>query len=103
MFDEEDPHPLSRIVSAIVAVVYVGVAFAADGVGAGVRVFTFCLLPLACIWFPHAMGDYVGSTIFERITAPSPAFLVFLLGWVVLLLPVLVLPFLWYATLSLTR
>lgn len=91
MLDVDNPHPLSRIGSAVIAALYVGVSLAANGLEIALRVFMFCLLPLACIWFPRALGDFVGG----RITASSPASFVWVLGWVVLLLPVIVLSVYW--------
>ena len=87
MFDEDHPHPLARVGSLVIAVLYVGVSLTANGLETALRVFMFCLLPLACIWFPQAMGDFVGG----RMTASSPAVFVWTLGWVVLLLPAVVL------------
>jgi hypothetical protein len=49
------------------------------------------LLPLACIWFPDAMGDYAGG----RITSPSHPSFDWFFGWVLLLLPMLIGTFLW--------
>jgi hypothetical protein len=40
-----------------------------------------------CIWFPDTLGEYIGG----RFTKRSPAGLVWFLGWVVLLVPVLAL------------
>ena len=45
-----------------------------------------CLLPLMCIWFPDVLGDRVSG----RITKSSPPLLVWLLGWALLLLLVIV-------------
>ena len=45
----------------------------------------FCVLPLACIWFPDASADFIGG----RIDRESPPRLVFILGWIVLLVPLL--------------
>jgi len=47
--------------------------------------FGYCLFPMLCIWFPDAMGllRWAGNV------RESPPSIVFLLGWVTLLLPFL--------------
>ena len=82
MFDEYDPHQRSRMASAVIAATYVIVCGTWD-VGDAVKMLGFCIVPLACIWFPAAMGDYTGGLALRR----SPAVFVFVLGWFVLLLP----------------
>jgi hypothetical protein len=42
------------------------------------------LLPVACIWFPEALGDYAGTIRGQLMTASTPAFLVCAGGWLVL-------------------
>lgn len=84
MFDDDGSHLRSRIASALLAAGYVGFFGATAGSVIAVRVFLFCVFPLACIWFPAAMGDRTGG----QITKKSPAVFVFVLGWVVLLLPI---------------
>jgi hypothetical protein len=83
VFDGDDPHPRARLASAVMAATYVIVVATWDDVGDAVRMFGYCMMPLACIWFPAAMGDYTGSMTLRR----SPAVFVFVLGWIVLLLP----------------
>jgi hypothetical protein len=51
-------------------------------------VASYCLLPLACIWWPDAMGSYRGLAEFPKvITRASPGCIVSALGWVLLLMP----------------
>jgi hypothetical protein len=50
----------------------------------------FVALPLACIWFSDEMGDYVGALPGPSIQKPSPAWMVSIGGWVLLLLPVVI-------------
>jgi Zn-finger nucleic acid-binding protein len=100
----------SRIVSALVVVSYLLAGF---GVGPGrlpllldlafrfgsksyvtfspSAVLGFCVLPILCIWFPEPLGNLVGG----RITKRSPRLFVWALGWVVLLLPVVIVTILW--------
>jgi hypothetical protein len=92
------PHPLliedpfwtpSRVVSGLIAAIYVVGAFVSDGFETALKMFGFCLLALACIWWSEAMSEYQGignlSGIF--ISRPSPPGCVFLLGWALLLFP----------------
>ena len=53
------------------------------------KIGIFLILPLACIWFADAMGGYTGPTANMAITAPSPGMIVRILGWVLLLLPLI--------------
>ena len=45
------------------------------------------LFPLACIWFPDELGEYVGRLPGPAISHTSPAWTVRVGGWVLLLLP----------------
>jgi len=80
----------SRVLSSAIVALYVAVASGASGDSrlfllALTRVLRYCALPLACIWFPDALGDFVSG----RITKKSPRSFVWYLGWVVLLVPAL--------------
>jgi uncharacterized protein len=80
----------SRVASGLIAAVYLAVAANASGrlVSYPVTVLAvlrFCTLPLACIWFP----DAIGSVFPGRVGKKSPRSFVWVLGWVVLLVPVL--------------
>jgi hypothetical protein len=79
----------NRGLSGIVFLIYFVVAYAGGGGGAAFMVMIFCALPLACIWFGEAMGGYTGQGGTIGITAPSPGIIVCILGWWVLLLPVI--------------
>ena len=54
-------------------------------------VFIVCLSPLALIWFPEVFGDPAATnTLFGAPTIkPTPARLVWLGGWLLLLLPLI--------------
>jgi hypothetical protein len=45
---------------------------------------TILLLPMACIWFPEALGEYAGTAAGQLITSSTPACLVRAGGWLVL-------------------
>ena len=49
---------------------------------------------MACVWFPEAIGAYK-SHGYGHITKESPASFVWVLGWIVLLLPVIIGGILW--------
>src|SRR5262245_20932893 len=81
---------LSRVLSTSICLAYVVGAYLETNVKTTIEVIMFCALPMGCIWFPQAMGDYVGFVGSGRfITAASPAAAVAFMGWVVLLLPVI--------------
>jgi hypothetical protein len=88
----------SRVMSALVAVGYAVAGYCAGGISTGLEVFGCAVLPVACIWFPDALGSYVGWWGTTHITRPSPELAVAFMGWVVLLLPVLVIPLIWLAS-----
>jgi hypothetical protein len=50
----------SKIISALVAGIYLTVACAQGGGKAAFATGIFLILPLACIWFADAMGGYTG-------------------------------------------
>ena len=84
----------SRVLSGAIVALYVAVATGESGDKYSfllllTRILSFCVLPLACIWFPEALGDFIGG----RITKTSPRSYVWFFGWVVLLLPLLAIPF----------
>lgn len=78
----------NRILSALVGAIYLIMVI--RGVEAAGIVALFLIMPLACIWFADAMGGYTGPTTSMAITEISPATIVRILGWLVLLLPVVV-------------
>ena len=83
----------SRIISGIIAIIYLVTAYLADGLELTCRVALFLLLPLACIWFSDAMGRYSSSGIGMRgpaITGTTPGCFVALGGWLLLFLPVII-------------
>jgi hypothetical protein len=79
----------NRILSASLAVIYIVGAFVTGGGEASFKVLLFVILPLACIWFSEAMGGYTGPTTSGAITSPSPGVIVCILGWLLLLLPII--------------
>jgi hypothetical protein len=75
---------VNRGLSLAVACVYLTAAYL-HGTGLDVaKVAVALLLPMACIWFPEAMGEYTGTMRLHAITASTPAFLVCAGGWLLL-------------------
>jgi hypothetical protein len=78
----------NRILSALVAIGYLFVALLARGGGGVCRMALFLILPMFCIWFSDAMGGYRGMTSQLIFISPSPGIMVRVLGWILLLLPI---------------
>lgn len=79
----------NRVISSVIAAAYVVVGFTAGGGEGGLKALAFVILPLACIWFSTAMGDYTGPAGNIWISGPSPGLFVCIAGWLLLLFPVL--------------
>jgi hypothetical protein len=85
----------NRIVSGLLAVIYIAAACVTGGGEAGFKVLGFVILPLACIWFSEAMGGYTGPSGSIWVNAPTPGVIVCILGWLLLLLPVVFVIIAW--------
>lgn len=83
---------LSRLLSALVAIGYLGLAFALFSPPAALKILAALPFPLALIWFGDELGDYTGSWGRQTIDAPSPGWLLRLLGWIMLLAPAFLIP-----------
>jgi hypothetical protein len=81
--DEPGESFTSRLLSGLLSAGYVAVVFHSSGLSDALRVIASCILPVACIWFP----DVLGAGAYARIHVESPPLLVWLMGWVVLLVP----------------
>jgi len=81
----------NKILSLLAGIAYVMVAAIHGGTEMAFKMALFLVLPLACIWFSQSMGAYTGKFPAEMpITQTSPAIMVQVLGWVVLLMPAIV-------------
>ena len=82
----------SRIISGIIAVGYLVAAYLVGGPELTLRLGGFLALPLACIWFSEAMGDYTGLNFGTRpaISRTTPGCFVAFGGWLLLLLPIII-------------
>jgi hypothetical protein len=80
----------NRILSGLLALIYLIFAFCAGGPQTGLKVLAFLILPLACIWFSDSMGNYTGKFPISGggINQPTPGCLVCIGGWLLLLMPI---------------
>jgi hypothetical protein len=90
----------SRTLSLLIAITYLGIACLASRSAREVLASLLVLggallLPLACIWFSDEVGDYVGTFPGPAINRGSPAWMVKLGGWVLLLLPAILFFFIY--------
>lgn len=87
----------SRIISIVIAFAYLVIAYFAEGIDAMWRIAVFLILPLGCIWFGDAMGGYTGLNFYTRpaITQTTPGCFVSFAGWLLLLLPGIVVFVVW--------
>jgi hypothetical protein len=90
-FYEPPGGSVSRWLSLFIALAYIIIAGVLEGMLYALKALLGMVLPLLCIWIPDVMGEYTEG----HITGPSPAPLVWFLGWFVLLLPALLGTFLW--------
>jgi len=77
---------LSRLASLVVAAVDVIVAIALRGSNTQIliAVISATLLPLPFIWFPDALGDYVGPSYVEWLNRPTPGLAIAVTAWFIL-------------------
>ena len=79
----------NRVISGLIAGIYLVIALANGGMESAFIVGMALTLPLCCIWFGAAMGGYTGPTTNIAITKASPGLIVCILGWLLLLLPIM--------------
>ena len=80
-----------RVMSLLLATAYLVSSRVRFDAAAVLRMAMFCMLPLACIWFPDVAATYVGGSVDRE----SPRGLLVFFAWVVLLIP-LFRGVLWY-------
>jgi hypothetical protein len=80
----------NRVISGLLAGIYLVLAYAHGGGEPTFKMGLCLILPLACIWFSDAMGGFTGPTTIIAITRVSPGVFVLILGWLILLLPVII-------------
>jgi hypothetical protein len=82
----------NRILSGLIALIYLISAVFAGGLETGIKMLGFLILPLACIWFADDMGNYTGRLPISGggINQQTPGCLVRIVGWLLLLLPLII-------------
>lgn len=80
---------MGRIVSLVISAVYLVIAGVAGGAEGVLLSAIFLIVPLGCIWFGDAIGDWTGFSRLggPRISQRSPGSAVRFVGWVLLLTP----------------
>jgi len=87
-FDQDSSGPVARAASVVVAIANIIGAYVSLNWVDAIEAATGLLLPVACIWFPDALGTCVGFVGTQFVSEDSPGPGVFIMGWVVLLLPI---------------
>ncbi len=75
---------LSKIIALVLAAAYVVTAGVAGSLSFAATVAVGVLPPLACIWFPEPIGSWTGVWRRYSSLSPSPAWMVAMMGWVLL-------------------
>jgi len=77
---------LSRLASLVVAAAYViaAVMLRSSNAQILIAVIIAALVPLPFIWFPDALGDYVGPSYVVRPNRPTPGLAIAVTAWLVL-------------------
>ena len=84
---------IGKGLSLLVYVAYLIAGYISLGGAAMVKIGVLFLLPLICIWFPEPLGKFTGVMGLQAITAQTPAFLVSVAGWFLLVVVPLVVYF----------
>jgi len=82
-----------RVLSGIVALVYLGLAIAFGNPELIIyKAVLFLIIPLACIWFSDALGSYTESFSLRRprINRKTPGIIIAFAGWLLLFIPLVV-------------
>ena len=85
---------LSRLASLVVAAAYVmsAIAFRSSNTQILIAVISAALVPLPFIWFPDALGSYVGPADFGSIQRPTPGLAIAVTAWFILaVIPLVIL------------
>ena len=78
----------SRWLSSLIALVEIAGAFITEGASTGITMILICALAWCCIWFPNVVGEQTER--FGRNSRETPPRLVWIAGWGLLLIPILV-------------
>jgi hypothetical protein len=87
----------NRIISGALTIIYLAIAYQRGGPAVAIKVAIFLVLPLACIWFTATVVNYFSHSTNShgKISTPgaSPCRCIRILGWILLLLPILLVVF----------
>ncbi len=91
-----------RVAAVAIAAVWVAASLRFDGPEGAFETALYCLVPLLCVWFPEILANRTGFGMLWDggipMTRTTPSGIVRLVGWGLLLLPVvLVLVVAWGA------
>jgi len=88
--------PISRTLSILVVIAYGAAAFnKKDQLWAAMSI-GYCVFALCCVWFPGTIGIPPRQTLpIGRTGKETPARLVWLIGWALLLLPMIITLLVW--------
>jgi len=78
----------NRLLSLIIAVTYLVIAYVYGGGELLFRTFIYLALPMTAIWYGEELGSYMGTMRLHQVTAQTPGIIVVIGGWILLLLPV---------------
>lgn len=79
-----------RIVSLIVAIMSLFVAYDGDGLAGVLCAGFYLLLPLACIWYSDEVGTHHPPAGARQSTTPPLSEIVSFGGWILLFIPILI-------------
>lgn len=79
-----------RLISFSIALVYIVFTLIFGGIYV-IATIIYLIFPMAAIWFSDELGDYTGSIGRNYIDTKSPGCIVKVIGWVMLMLPLLLL------------
>ena len=83
---------IGRIISVVVAIAYLLIAYFTMGGVFTFQMAMFLILPLSCIWFSDLLGGYTGCSLMRgNIDRTTPGCFVAFGGWLLLFLPVIML------------
>lgn len=84
--------------AGVVAILYIVAGYWMDGAElAGWIALRVLPLPLILIWFGDALGRWTGGLLIRpAVIRTTPGYLLKIVGWIILIVPVLLLPFLFH-------
>jgi hypothetical protein len=85
---------VSKIISGVIGLIYLTVAFIAGGPIVGVQAAIVLVFPLALIWFSEELGSISSGMMgHSYVTAETPGCFLAFFGWAFLSIPAIALLF----------